>query len=665
MFGRLKYNAEFVSGMHRSLSNDIDLSTGLTCITGPNESGKSMILEMLRYGLFGAEALRGAVKDYKKIEVDEAFTVKGRNYRVVRTLRDATLYEDDTPTAKGTKPVNARIIEIFGYGLNVFDTAHVCNQSEIEKLSDMKPNERRQMVDRVIGLSAIDGLAKWLNDTALDHSRQADALNEQLIVPVQPELPVGLRPIEVIEAEIDATSRLVAHRNELAGWLSQVRVDPTKPVNPGINRDMKSLQKELECFERKQALQRKLAGYPVSLYTQTQLDELKEQHQAFAAYQEFLARGPRPTMTLAQVDHQEEVLADYARWQAHKRMKDQGDIECPHCKESFAIVEEIRHLTIPDAMEKPGYTQQFLNTERKAIAAWSGFVGPDLEPVKNPILSLPQIEVEAQKIALAAERDAIELEIAGLGDPRDVSADIRALTTFQMQSDSYAAAAVEYLAYIQERSIKQAAFDDLYDASAVLITRTVERDTAMRHANDVAAYEKQKELHDAMIIRIDEQREKEAAYRTAGKAVKELRSRVKEYLVPSLNRVASHLLRVMTGGKRASVTIDEDFNITIDSQPLHTLSGSGKSVANLAIRLGLGQVLTNRVFPVFMGDEIDAAMDADRAGNTAECLKNLTSSITQVVLVSHKTLEADNYIDTGDANANGDEQGEGHSGSDR
>ena len=90
----------------------------------------------------------------------------------------------------------------------------------------------------------------------------------------------------------------------------------------------------------------------------------------------------------------------------------------------------------------------------------------------------------------------------------------------------------------------------------------------------------------------------------------------------------------------------------MDGQPLNTLSGSGKAVANLAIRLGLGQVLTNKTFSVFLADEIDAAMDADRAGYTAECLSNLTGSIAQIVLVSHKTLSAQHHIEMGLTNDN-------------
>jgi hypothetical protein len=46
--------------------------------------------------------------------------------------------------------------------------------------------------------------------------------------------------------------------------------------------------------------------------------------------------------------------------------------------------------------------------------------------------------------------------------------------------------------------------------------------------------------------------------------------------------------------ERQSIVVDEEFDVTVDGQALDTLSGSGKAVANLALRLGLGQVLTNR-----------------------------------------------------------------------
>ena len=79
-----------------------------------------------------------------------------------------------------------------------------------------------------------------------------------------------------------------------------------------------------------------------------------------------------------------------------------------------------------------------------------------------------------------------------------------------------------------------------------------------------------------------------------------------------------------------------------DGQRLDTLSGSGKAVANLALRLGLGQVLTNNVLSVFVGDEIDASMDDDRARNLHNSIQGLAGKISQIIHISHKTgVEAD------------------------
>lgn len=127
--------------------------------------------------------------------------------------------------------------------------------------------------------------------------------------------------------------------------------------------------------------------------------------------------------------------------------------------------------------------------------------------------------------------------------------------------------------------------------------------------------------------------------------LRNLKVSIKSYLVPSLNKVASSYLSQMTDGARSSVVISESFDIVVDGQPMEALSGSAKAVANLAIRLALGQTLTNSVFSVLLADEIDAAMDQERSDYTAKCLRNLTDSIKQIIIISHKKLDADNYVE--------------------
>ena len=57
----------------------------------------------------------------------------------------------------------------------------------------------------------------------------------------------------------------------------------------------------------------------------------------------------------------------------------------------------------------------------------------------------------------------------------------------------------------------------------------------------------------------------------------------------------------------------------------------------------MGQVLTNNVLSLFVGDEIDSSLD--RAENTAMTLEALKSRISQILLITHKRPSADYFIE--------------------
>jgi hypothetical protein len=74
----------------------------------------------------------------------------------------------------------------------------------------------------------------------------------------------------------------------------------------------------------------------------------------------------------------------------------------------------------------------------------------------------------------------------------------------------------------------------------------------------------------------------------------------------------------MTIGKDTTTLFDKlPFRIDLSTVVYCRRLRYGKAVANLALRLGLGQVLTNKVFSLFIGDEIDASLDGSRAQQTS------------------------------------------------
>ncbi|MEM0373975.1 MAG: hypothetical protein QXO96_05425, partial [Sulfolobales archaeon] len=134
-------------------------------------------------------------------------------------------------------------------------------------------------------------------------------------------------------------------------------------------------------------------------------------------------------------------------------------------------------------------------------------------------------------------------------------------------------------------------------------------------------------------------------YENCKKALLEFRTEIKNYIFPSLSKVSSEFLFIITGGAKTNLSIDDEMNISVDNYNVDTLSGSTKAAVNIALRLALGRILINKIFPVLLADEIDFSMDYYRTKNTFSLLKDLKKQFYQIICISHKKVdEADHNI---------------------
>ena len=98
---------------------ELVLGAGVTAIIGPNGSGKTTILEAMGWAFYGLKAIRGVKDNIRwtgapararlKVEVD--FSISGHDYRVVRYLNKAELYQDGkaAPIADSSTSVTDRM----------------------------------------------------------------------------------------------------------------------------------------------------------------------------------------------------------------------------------------------------------------------------------------------------------------------------------------------------------------------------------------------------------------------------------------------------------------------------------------------------------------------------------------------------------------------------
>lgn len=650
MLNSLTYSVTFPT-TGRQLANSIDFQSGFGSITGPNEAGKTFVIEMVRYCLFGTAALRYKAETYQRLMATLVFTVRGETYKVVRD-RSPKLFRGDVEIAVGTRPINEKIIQILGYGLDVFDVANVANQGDLEKLGNMRPTDRKRMVDNVIGLGVIEDLTKWAADQANGFNREADAIESVMRQPVEPTKPTVTATVE----EVRALEALDAELNQLRGALSVVVPAPVEPVHDGSPLSTQELtdlaRREVETAFQLNQLRKRLAELPQpSVYDDRSLQLILEAHD-LADDWEAWSRLPKRSHTIEQLN---QMISDGLLIAEHEqqdrirhRLSKEDHHTCPACEHRFpADPDEVAQLQaqlvdLPPKPEPPALSLIAANNQLRIPDA-----PPEPRKVERPSLSRKQVVAFQMANARAAERAQIEAEIASIDVSTGYVAASKARQAYEAAMMAHLKDVAAYARWEVEQDARRARAAELETLVAPLAEKKLALALAQAYERDLEVYVREQVTFMEQSERVAELRSKVDGWRKARASLITLRLLVKQHLLPSLNKVASNLISNMTGGQRQSVIVDDDFEVTVDGQALDTLSGSGKSVANLALRLGLGQVLTNNVFSVFIGDEIDAFMDADRAENTSNTLRLLKFSISQILLVTHKYPSADFYIDVG------------------
>jgi exonuclease SbcC len=669
MFRKLNYDVTFPDG--QKLSADLDFDPGFYAIVGSNESGKTMILEMLRFLLFGSAALRGLADDYKTLRVSGSFTIKGDEYCCVRTSKSAELTRNGDTIASGVTTVNEKIGQILGFGLPIFDVACSINQGEVERLGQMTSGERKKLVDGVLGIDALDVVVGWGLAEARVLDKEAETIRRSLVAPVEPEQPVDYKPSDQID--LSALRDQARELAEINGFLSHPRTEPARPseICTQTSDELRPLAEQQKAVrERIATLEVKIGALPSEAPAVP--DDIDDQWVAFDAYQSaqrYLTQNPKPQ----HFEMQARIFID--DWSALGNINERrllqvqidalmakGTKPCPHCHEEIPLEEETIKLLEQkrDVLEVPEYgfvpstppisKDQCLAT----IEAWHRFDqqahdhASGVKEVQHPTVPRELISTYRAKVGQVAEREQLVVELATL-DPGEVNYESLLIRREAYEEDliRFETQHAEWISWSAERDRKVARAQELQGADDRLQIAQERHQTAVRYEEALERFACSVTLYDDGVARADELEAEANKHRKVKQLMTVLRSLIKQHLMPSLNKVASHLIQGMTGGQRQQVYVDENFNVVVDTKRLETLSGSAKACTNLAIRIALGQVLTNKTFSVLLADEIDASFDDARAQNTSNVLDTLANSISQILLVSHKPIEATNVIELG------------------
>ena len=671
MIKSLKYKFDFSNGQSRS--NEAAFEPGSTLITGKNGRGKSLNLECIGFCLFGSDALRGKTEDYKRIKAELCIAIKGVEYVIKRTKSGAEVFLGEKKIVSGNKPVNTWAVETLGFDFKVFCISQWCKQGDIQALAEMKPTERKQMVDSVTGMTQLDALAKGLGEQINALNAEIKAANQFLVKPVEPNKPesdltILEQGLEYFEGELADFRRL---STEVNGFRQPIEpLAPSQPIAPTAPEKPQYIAPRLEEV-REVIIPQQFQGYDLK-QTMNELHErlltIKSSRNKFEVLTQKRASIDTSLFTGINEEQLKQQHHNYGIAQQIKALHEQGQTTCPHCKNSHPIASDaIAKLPQVDLaiLNNPPISWDDFNKEREyqslelqlnelqkevsqhdVVAQLHSTVTDlwqEIEKNEHNRVQNQRLEEQAKQNydgALTSWAKTVEAQEAQYQ---------AALNKFDQDVTAFEQAKIKYQEEIKYQEDKLALLKKYgpnheSDLQAELNNVRQGLNDWEVYNQQYQTYTQQKASYDASVESLNQTIAQCEDMKNARKALTELKARVKSYILPSLNKVASFLLNEMTGGEHVNVNVSDDFEVEVDGQPLRTLSGSGKDITNLAIRIGLGRIITHSVLPMMMLDEIDSAMDDDRASFTWQCIQKITPQIGQVLQVSHKSLPSQHTI---------------------
>lgn len=625
MITRINARAEFKKGGDPLVVN-FQPKEGITAVVGPNGVGKTFAAqESLRYLLFGTSALRAKLDTYTTLDVSGEVRIHNQPYGIQRNLKDAKITDRfGNVLAVGQSEVTNKITELLGYNLDVFDLCNASVQGKTQALGDLRPAARKELIDKVLRVSDVRVVEKALRDEANGLKREAAALESAMpALPPKPEKPEGYRPSEDILKDINDARELRKQRDALSSQLKHVTVPDAPEGNPITD-------ETIELIREKEDLEYRSQFSGEEPLTKEQIQIARDRYEW---EKEEERRGPKPSISKEELKRQSIKIAEYETIQGMQ------DVEatCPKCDHQFNTRPELPDLS--DCLHKTELIQQ-----KRAHENWSEDM-PEEPSAAHGTLTERGAEQMLDRIDDWNEAKQARKELADRQWPE--------LTMHQARNqraewDAYKRLKAQFDAAEIDNAMIQRQLDDMPEVP------DVDKLSELYYA--CGNWETKSGIYDDAVIdrdtrkrQIAEKLEQADQFLEGDKELSEARAELKSALAPMLTREATALIHDMTNGVLQSLTVDEDMHIIVDGQTLETLSGAGKTVANIALRIALAKTLTGSAFPVFIGDEMDGDLDHKRREATTQAMLSLKAHLKQIILITHKDVDvADHVVDLGE-----------------
>ena len=217
------------------LSSPLEFSDGITYIAGPNESGKSTLLDAILYALYGRMIRPSAMPSNEEIiaygandaSVQLAFLIGDRTFQVTRKIHmsrpnEASLQEilgeDRKRTIATTVKTVTKEVEnlLGGITFNEIIASNVVAQKDLERLVEQSKEDRRRVINAFLNLESFTTVGEKLREEqkGLEGTRTTVGL-----------LPAEREKLETLKHELDEYEKKLKEVEEIEKSIGKLEID--------------------------------------------------------------------------------------------------------------------------------------------------------------------------------------------------------------------------------------------------------------------------------------------------------------------------------------------------------------------------------------------------------------------------------------------------------
>lgn len=202
----------------------VEFGEGLHVLRGPNESGKSTLLEGILYAYFGSRVLRTTLDETvtaghpdRDLRVELTHLAEGHEFRFQRSKAGATLLRDGVVFVTGQDAVSTYAAQLLGADFKTASVLMLAGQSDLLGALTGGPTAVSSLISKLADFDLIDRL---LDRAQADLTLGAEAPFEQRVVSAQAELDAAHAAVpkgdpEALRAEGALLQERLQEQNQL------------------------------------------------------------------------------------------------------------------------------------------------------------------------------------------------------------------------------------------------------------------------------------------------------------------------------------------------------------------------------------------------------------------------------------------------------------------